>query len=142
MPVRLKSHQSQVVKYMKESNARGIILFHGLGSGKTITSIAISKIYDSKVLIIVPASMRTQWVPELQKMEVNLKNYEHISPRHFLEWNAMKYYKYNMLNFYEIGERYYDQNDFKPTNKEISISEFKEKFGSNKYPKPILKVQL
>ena len=39
MPVRLKPHQSKVVKYMKDSEARGIILFHGLGSGKTITSL-------------------------------------------------------------------------------------------------------
>lgn len=74
--------------------------------------------------------------------QVNLKKYEHISPRHFLEWNAMKYYKKNKLNFYEIGERYYAQNDFIPSDKEISISEFKEKFGSNKYPKPIFKVKL
>jgi hypothetical protein len=74
--------------------------------------------------------------------QVNLKNYEYISPRHFLEWNVMKYYKNNNFNFYEIGERYYAQNDFKPTNKEISISEFKEKFGSNKYPKAIFKVKL
>ena len=54
----------------------------------------------------------------------------------------MKYYKKNKLNFYEIGERYYAQNNFIPSDKEISISEFKEKFGSNKYPKPIFKVEL
>ena len=84
MPVHLKPHQSKVVKYMRDSDARGIILFHGLGSGKTITSIAISKIYDSKVLVIVPASMRTQWVPELKKMDVNLKKYEVVSYEGFL----------------------------------------------------------
>ena len=74
--------------------------------------------------------------------QVNLKKYEYLSPRHFLEWNVMKYYKKNKLNFYEIGERYYAQNNFIPSDKEISISEFKEKFGSNKYPKPIFKVEL
>ena len=84
MKVTLKPHQTKVVKYMKQSDARGIILFHGLGSGKTITSIAISKIYDSKVLIIVPASMRTQWVPELKKMDVNLKKYKIVSYEGFL----------------------------------------------------------
>ena len=57
---------------------------------------------------------------------INLKKYEYLSPRHFLEWNVMKYYKKNKLNFYEIGERYYAQNNFIPSDKEISISEFKE----------------
>ena len=53
----------------------------------------------------------------------------------------MRYYKNNGIKFYEIGERYYIQRDFKPTSKEISISEFKEKFGSDKYPKAIFNVQ-
>jgi superfamily II DNA or RNA helicase len=60
MPITLKAHQKKIVSHMKNTDSRGIILFHGLGSGKTITSIAISKLYDKKVLIIVPASMRTQ----------------------------------------------------------------------------------
>ena len=65
--IELKPHQIKAVKYMKESDSRGIILFHGLGSGKTITSIAISKIYNKKVLVIVPASMRTQWISRVKK---------------------------------------------------------------------------
>ena len=84
MPIQLKPHQTKIVKYMKESDARGIILFHGLGSGKTITSIAISKIYDSPVLVIVPASMRTQWIPELKKMEVIMSQYQVTSYEGFL----------------------------------------------------------
>lgn len=84
MPIQLKPHQTKIVKYMKESDARGIILFHGLGSGKTITSIAISKIYDNPVLIIVPASMRIQWVPELKKMEVKISKYQVTSYEGFL----------------------------------------------------------
>ena len=31
--MKLKDHQKEVVKYMKKSNVRGIVLFHGLGSG-------------------------------------------------------------------------------------------------------------
>ena len=74
--------------------------------------------------------------------QVNLKKYESISPRHFLEWNAMKYYKNNQFHFYEIGERYYAQGKFKPTAKELSISDFKEKYGSDKYPKVFFKVEI
>jgi hypothetical protein len=74
--------------------------------------------------------------------QVNLKKYESISPRHFLEWNAMKYYKNNKFHFYEIGEMHYAHDKLKPTDKEISISEFKEKYGSDKYPKALFGVEI
>ena len=74
--------------------------------------------------------------------QVNLKKYEKISPRHYLEWNAIKYYKSINCRFYEIGERYNLQKNFKPTSKELSISNFKEKYGSDKYPKTIFHVEV
>ena len=37
---------------MKKTNTRGIVLFHGLGSGKTISSIAITELYNKNVLVI------------------------------------------------------------------------------------------
>jgi hypothetical protein len=74
--------------------------------------------------------------------QVNLKKYENISPRHFLEWSVMKYYKRNQFHFYEIGERYYDQEKFKPSAKELSISDFKEKYGSDKYPKAFFRAEV
>ena len=39
------------------------------------------------------------------------------------------------FKFYEIGERFYEYKNFLPSNKEISISDFKEKFGGKFYPK-------
>ncbi len=65
-----------------------------------------------------------------------------MSPRHFLEWSVMKYYKNNHFSFYELGERYFMQDRFIPTKKELSISEFKEKFGSDRYPKAYFKLEL
>ena len=80
----LKPHQQKVVNYMKTSDVRGILLYHKVGTGKTITSIAIAELYNKKKIVIVPASMRTQWVTELKKMKVNLKNYKIISYQRFL----------------------------------------------------------
>lgn len=74
--------------------------------------------------------------------QVNIKEYEKISPRHFLEWNAIRYYKRKNLKFYEIGERFYVQKKFIPTKKELSISDFKEKFGSDKFPKVNFKIEI
>lgn len=81
----LKPHQSEVVNFMKKSNSHGIILYHGLGSGKTISSIGISQLYpDKDVVVIVPASMRTQWDKELKIMNVDMSHYQVISYEKFL----------------------------------------------------------
>jgi SNF2 family DNA or RNA helicase len=98
--MKLKKHQEFVVKYMKKKDPRGIILFHGLGSGKTISSIAISELYNKKVLVISPASMRTQWNNELKKMNVNLKKYQIISYEGF--FNKIKYTSNKSLNNYIV----------------------------------------
>ena len=84
--IKLKPHQQNVVNYMKETDSRGIILYHGLGSGKTITSIAISQIYpDKKVFVLVPAPLRSQWKVELEKMKVKMENYTVISYEGFVK---------------------------------------------------------
>jgi hypothetical protein len=48
---------------------RGLLLYHGLGSGKTCSSIAIAEGIknDKKVLILTPASLRDNYVEELKK---------------------------------------------------------------------------
>ena len=40
------------------------------------------------------------------------------------------------------GERFYPQEKFKPTIKELSISEFKEKYGSDRYPKAFFRIEV
>ena len=56
-------------------------------------------------------------------------------PRHLLEWNAIKILKQDGIKFYEIGERFYPGKSFNPSKKELTISDFKEKFGGNFYSK-------
>jgi len=69
--------------------------------------------------------------------QVNIKEFEKFySPRHLLEWTAILYYKGNGFKYYEVGERFYGpQLLYIPTEKEISISDFKEFFGGVKLPK-------
>lgn len=68
--------------------------------------------------------------------QVNIDKYEkEFMPRHYLEWMAIQYYKEKKVNFYELGERYYDIIKNEYSEKELSISYFKEKFGSGTYPK-------
>jgi hypothetical protein len=66
----LLTHQKIVRDYMNlYTPYRGLLLFHGLGSGKTCTSIGIAEgMKDSKnVIIMTPASLRANYVEELKK---------------------------------------------------------------------------
>jgi len=66
----LLTHQKIVRDYMNlYTPYRGLLLYHGLGSGKTCTSIGIAEgMKDAKrVIIMTPASLRANYIEELKK---------------------------------------------------------------------------
>ena len=66
----LLTHQKIVRDYMNlYTPYRGLLLYHGLGSGKTATSIAIAEGMKSakKIIIMTPASLRANYIEELKK---------------------------------------------------------------------------
>jgi len=66
----LLNHQEIVRDYINlYTPYRGLLLYHGLGSGKTCTSIAIAEgMKDAKrVIIMTPASLQTNYREELKK---------------------------------------------------------------------------
>lgn len=66
----LLTHQKIVRDYMNiYSPYRGIILYHGLGSGKTCSSIAIAEGMKTakQVIVMTPASLRANYNDELKK---------------------------------------------------------------------------
>jgi hypothetical protein len=66
----LLTHQEIVRDYINlYTPYRGLLLYHGLGSGKTCTSIAIAEgMKNSKrVIIMTPASLRANYIEELKK---------------------------------------------------------------------------
>jgi hypothetical protein len=63
-------HQSFIKDYIQFSSPyRGMLLFHGLGSGKSCTSIAAAEILMNHmdVVIMVPASLRDNYLLEIKK---------------------------------------------------------------------------
>ena len=63
-------HQKLVRDYINVYTPyRGLLLYHGLGSGKTCTSIAIAEGIknDQEVIVMTPASLRANYVEELKK---------------------------------------------------------------------------
>lgn len=66
----LLTHQKIVRDYLNlYTPYRGLLLYHGLGSGKTCSSIAIAEGMKNakKVIIMTPASLRTNYIEELKK---------------------------------------------------------------------------
>ena len=66
---KLLLHQKLVRDYLNfYTPYRGLLLFHGLGSGKTCTSIAIAEGLKTSqnVLIMTPASLRRNYIEELK----------------------------------------------------------------------------
>jgi hypothetical protein len=65
----LLTHQKIVRDYLNLFTPyRGLLLYHGLGAGKTCTSIAIAEgMKDTKkIIIMLPASLRTNYMEELK----------------------------------------------------------------------------
>lgn len=65
----LLNHQKLVRDYINMYTPyRGILLFHGLGTGKTCSSIAIAEGMkdDKQVIIMTPASLRRNYIEELK----------------------------------------------------------------------------
>ena len=66
----LLTHQKIVKYYLNVfSPYRGLLLYHGLGAGKTCSSIAIAEGMKNfkRVLIMTPASLRMNYIEELKK---------------------------------------------------------------------------
>ena len=66
----LLTHQKIVRDYINlYTPYRGLLLFHGLGSGKTCTSIAIAEGLKSEkqIIILTPASLQKNYMEELKK---------------------------------------------------------------------------
>ncbi len=64
------AHQKIVRDYINlYTPYRGILLYHGLGSGKTCSSIAIAEGMksDKQIIVMTPASLRTNYYEELKK---------------------------------------------------------------------------
>ena len=65
----LLTHQNIVRDYLNlYTPYRGLLLFHGLGSGKTCTSIAIAEGLKTtnQVIIMTPASLRANYIKEMK----------------------------------------------------------------------------
>lgn len=70
MSIKLQAHQEAVLEhFIADKHARGLLLYHGTGSGKTLTAIAIAERfkYFSEVMVIAPKSLHDNFRKELKR---------------------------------------------------------------------------
>lgn len=96
---KLMEHQSQVIDYFLKSPHRGMILYHGLGAGKTVTSLtfaleylkSISNPSEHRVWILTPGSLRFNFIREYCRFYGLTKYSDRFS---FLSYNYSKLKNY------------------------------------------------
>ena len=69
-PFKEMSHQELVRDYINNYTPyRGILLYHGLGSGKTCSSVVIAEGMkdNKKIIVMTPASLRRNYIEEIKK---------------------------------------------------------------------------
>lgn len=63
----LLPHQKRVVDRMKDETQPGLVVAHGLGSGKTLTAIAAQDALQLPTTVVVPAALRANYEKEQEK---------------------------------------------------------------------------
>lgn len=105
---KLFAHQKIVTEFLRNSPYRGLLLFHGLGVGKTRSAISICESIGNDVIVLLPASIKENFENEIYtftKIKSSQDKYEYIH--------------YNGLTRKLIGELSQDKFD----NKTIVIDE-------------------
>jgi hypothetical protein len=70
MSIKLQAHQEAVLEhFISNKDVRGLLLFHGTGSGKTLSAIAIAEKfkYYPEVVLIAPKSLHDNFRKELKR---------------------------------------------------------------------------
>lgn len=68
----LQPHQQRVVDRLSQDDQPGLVVIHGLGSGKTLTSIAAADALQRQTHAIVPASLQANYAKELLKHKAEI----------------------------------------------------------------------
>lgn len=73
--IQLSTQQKFVADYLNDNTPyKGLLLYHGLGSGKSGASIAITNGYKRRVVVLLPASLKTNYLEEISKFGDNYFN--------------------------------------------------------------------
>lgn len=132
--------QTYIRNYLNiDSPYRGILLFHGLGTGKSCTSILSAENLKSKhhIFVLVPASLEENWKKEI----INVCGDSEYKNNPKLIYKYYTFIKYNSSNINLIYTKYINYNYigdtinfiYNNTNLSGEIIDVSGDFDSNKY---------
>ena len=139
-------------QFLVDSPYRGILLYHGLGTGKTCAALITSEniILKKHVLLFIPASLRQNWIDELSFCGNPIyKTKEHIFKNYtFINYNSSgvkdvylniknNIYLDSHVNFSKNGTSYsgvvtkiidgkFTYKQYKPNNIEVTVDNTEE----------------
>lgn len=92
MSFKVFNHQKKVIDFILKDTNRGILVFHSVGSGKTLTALLsakelLKKYPTKRVIIATPASLVTNFLKEMDKIPESSKIFE----------NKLNIYSYQRL---------------------------------------------
>ena len=75
--MKLAPHQTRVVSFLQQENARGLLVVHGVGTGKTLTAVTASQCFlqqdpAHRVIVVTPTSLQQNFVKELKTYGASL----------------------------------------------------------------------
>jgi len=67
----LNPHQIKVVEFLQRDKVRGLLVVHGVGTGKTLTGVTVSQCFldrypESDVIVVTPTSLQKNFIKELK----------------------------------------------------------------------------
>ena len=75
--MKLAPHQTRVVSFLQQENARGLLVVHGVGTGKTLTAVTASQCFlqqsrSHRVIVVTPTSLQQNFIKELKTYGASL----------------------------------------------------------------------
>ena len=158
-PEKILKQQLFLMSYVKDNYDKidKMLIYHGIGVGKTCTSIRIAETImemnrKMKILVILPARLKTNYIDELISKSCNINKY--ITEKEFIEFKKpetsdeekekikIKFMErinknYEIISYERLRKILLDTNDYKKTinditrNRVIIIDEFHNLLSSN-----------
>ena len=96
--VTLNPHQKLVAEFMRDTDRKGLVIVHKVGSGKTITALVsaqclLSKSPHMRVVVLTPKAVTEQFKMELNRLNLSSRIYNRIHVHSHQSW----------LNGFQLG---------------------------------------
>jgi superfamily II DNA or RNA helicase len=119
----LKYHQFIVYNYLINSNNRGLLLFHEMGMGKSITAVALAEYYrehvpDKKIIVLLAKSLQANFQNNIEKY-IKLKKKDSDENIDEVIKNNYKFISLNASNMYSQISRVNKTNAEIETDKQL-----------------------